>query len=117
MRQLVRDGANGFLAPVGDVGRFAERIALLARDPARLACMSASAIASVESGPYSVDAMCDAYVALFERVATAPFARPISGVRPPADLTGARAWLPPELPSLAQVQARIRQVVRRLGGT
>jgi glycosyltransferase involved in cell wall biosynthesis len=116
VRELIRDGENGFLVPVGDVRRFAERIALLARDPARLAGTSARALASVEAGPYSVEAMCDAYVALFERVASTPFARPISGVRPPADLTGLRAWLPPELPTLAQLQARVRQGARRLGG-
>jgi glycosyltransferase involved in cell wall biosynthesis len=116
VRELVRDGENGFLVPVGDVACFAERLALLARAPEKLACMSSAARATIASGPYTVSAMCDAYVALFERVAATPFARPICSARPPADLTGARAWLPPELPSLAQLQARLRLGARRLTG-
>jgi hypothetical protein len=114
VRELVRDDENGFLVPVGDVERFAERLAMLARDPERLARMSACARATVDAGPYTVDAMCDAYLALFERATVTPFARPVAGVRPPAELAGLRGWLPPELPSLVQLRARLRQGARLL---
>ena len=114
VRELVRDGENGFLVPVGDVAGFAERLALLARAPERLVRMSAAARATIATGPYTAESMCDAYLALFEQAASAPFQRPIGRMRPPPDLAGLRAWLPPELPSLAQVQTRLRLGARRL---
>jgi len=112
--QVIRDGENGFVAAPGDHEAFAERLAMLARDPVRRAHLSSAAHATVRDGGFSLDAMCDAYLALFAHVAETPFVRPVGAARHPGDVTGLRAWLPPELPTLAQALVRARQVVRRV---
>lgn len=114
VRQVVRDGANGFLVPPGDAPTFAARLATLGRDPALQRRFSAEAHASIRDGGFSVDAMCESYLALLDRVAREPFARPVARARHPGEVTGIRSWLPPELPTATQVVMRARQLVRRV---
>lgn len=114
VRQVVRDGANGFLVPPGDASTFAARLATLGHDPALQVRLSTEAHATIRDGGFSVEAMCDSYLALFERVAREPFARPVARARHPGEVTGIRSWLPPELPTARQVLMRARQLVRRL---
>ena len=114
VRQVVRDGENGFRVSSGHAQAFAERLATLAWDPALNITMGAAAYATIANGPYHVEVMCDAYLDLFSRVATTPFARPISAARHPADMRGLRSWLPPELPTPAQVSLRLHQIARRI---
>ena len=64
-KQLVRDGENGFLVPVGDVDAFVGRIKLLADDRERLLAMRRAAWKTGRE--YSVDRMFDNYIACFER--------------------------------------------------
>lgn len=117
VRQVVRHAESGFLVAPGDVHGFADRLAELALDPDRTTRMSVAAHAAVRDGPFTVDAMCDHYLDFFDRVASSPFARPDAPPRHPPDIAGLRAWLPPELPTPAQVSARLRQLARRaLGG-
>ncbi len=70
--QLVRDGANGFVLPVGDVTGFAERIESLANDRNALAEVGRAAWET--SKQYSIDQMTDEYVGVFtdfaQRVST-----------------------------------------------
>jgi glycosyltransferase involved in cell wall biosynthesis len=64
-KQLVADGENGFIVPVGDVDGFVARIRALANDRGRLSAMR---IAAWETGrEYSVDRMVTNYVECFER--------------------------------------------------
>jgi glycosyltransferase involved in cell wall biosynthesis len=64
-KQLVRDGENGFMVPVGDVEAFVEKIELLAKTPEKLLELRQRAW---ETGKqYSVERMVDAYEAAFER--------------------------------------------------
>ena len=49
VRELVRDGENGFIVPVGDIAAFADRLAILYADPVRRAAMSEQ---SAERGYY-----------------------------------------------------------------
>jgi len=112
VRQVVRDGENGYVVAPGDVQGFADRLAELARDPALVSRMSYAAHRAVHDGPFTIDAMCEHYLAFFDRVAREPFARPVGAARHPGDITGLRAWLPPELPTPVQVSARLRQLAR-----
>ena len=61
--ELVVDGRNGFVVPVGDTGQFAERLEQLARDRRLLASLRAAAWEA--SQPYTIGRMADAYVRCF----------------------------------------------------
>lgn len=92
--EIVRDGVNGFLVPVGDIAAFADRIALLASSPERTNAMGAAARTSIAAGPYSLTSMLDAYEALFSRTVEA--ARGGRFIRRPASI-----YVPEHLPLLA----------------
>lgn len=63
-KQLVEDGVNGFIVPVGDIDAFVDRIGVLAADRARLLQMRQAAW---ETGrKYSIERMVDNYVRCFE---------------------------------------------------
>jgi glycosyltransferase involved in cell wall biosynthesis len=64
-KQLVEDGVNGFVVPVGDVDAFVDRIKLLAADRSRLNEMRRAAWYTGKQ--YSVDRMVENYVSCFER--------------------------------------------------
>ncbi|PYS69773.1 MAG: hypothetical protein DMF69_15865 [Acidobacteria bacterium] len=64
-KQLVKDGENGFIVPVGDIDAFVDRIKLLDSDRESL---SQTRTGAWETGrEYSVRRMVDNYVACFER--------------------------------------------------
>lgn len=64
-KQLVKDGENGFVVPVGDIDAFVDRISLLASGRETLLRMRQAAW---ETGKqYGVDRMVENYVACFER--------------------------------------------------
>ncbi|MBC7900780.1 MAG: glycosyltransferase family 4 protein [Saprospiraceae bacterium] len=64
-KQLITDGENGFISPVGDVESMAERIADLAADPERRLIMRKRAWETGKA--YSVERMIEAYENCFER--------------------------------------------------
>jgi glycosyltransferase involved in cell wall biosynthesis len=73
-KQLVRDGKNGFVIPVGDVGAFVEKIVYLAKTPEKLLEFRKRAW---ETGKqYSIERMVGAYEAAFERAIEDARARP-----------------------------------------
>ena len=92
--QVIEHGRNGFLIPIGDVEGFADRIAQLAVDPEQMTRMSQAARRTIEEGPFTVDAMVEAYIGLMEKAALQPFSRPMTGMLPPEYLRGWRSWLP-----------------------
>jgi glycosyltransferase involved in cell wall biosynthesis len=57
--EIVRDGENGFLAPVGDMAAFAARLAEMHGDPALLARLRRAAWETTEG--YSIERMASAY--------------------------------------------------------
>ena len=64
-KQLVEDGVNGFVVPVGDVSSFVDRIKFLAANRERLSEMR---VRAWETGKeYSIDRMVSNYVSCFER--------------------------------------------------
>jgi glycosyltransferase involved in cell wall biosynthesis len=73
-KQLVEDGLNGFVVPVGDAAALADRINVLAADRGRLLEFRKRAW---ETGrQYSVDRMVDAYEDCFERAVADARANP-----------------------------------------
>ena len=65
--QLVRDGENGFVLPVGDTAGFAARLEALAGDREALAALGRAAWET--SKQYSIERMADNYAAAFIEVA------------------------------------------------
>ena len=65
--QLVRDGENGFVLPVGDAAGFATRLESLAGDREALAALGRAAWET--SKQYSIERMADNYAAAFTEVA------------------------------------------------
>ena len=63
--ELVQDGVTGALAPAGDAAALARALALYAADPALAARHGAAGRARIENH-YSVSAMVQAYVALYD---------------------------------------------------
>lgn len=66
--EVVRDGVNGLAAPVGDIDGFARRLAALERDPETHQRLAAAARATIVNGPFCIEKMANAYLALFERL-------------------------------------------------
>ena len=64
-KQLVKDGENGFIVPIGDVAAFVDRIKLLASDRGSLSGMRTMAWQTGRE--YGVERMVNNYVACFER--------------------------------------------------
>lgn len=67
LQLTVHDGENGYLAPVGDAPAFAERAAMVLRNPMLAQCMSARARRSAE--PYAWAAIADRMLCLYESLA------------------------------------------------
>jgi glycosyltransferase involved in cell wall biosynthesis len=67
MIEVIRDGTNGYVAPVGDSRTFADRLQVLAADRARLMQMSDAAWTS--SQEYSIERMAQNYISLFHQMA------------------------------------------------
>jgi glycosyltransferase involved in cell wall biosynthesis len=65
--EVVKDGENGFLVPVGDIGAFVDRFALLAGDRDKLSLMRQAAWET--SQDYSVERMVQWYVQTFQEAA------------------------------------------------
>jgi glycosyltransferase involved in cell wall biosynthesis len=101
--ELIWDGVNGFIAPVGDVARFADHLEYLYKKPAERIRMSIEAYRTVEHG-YRVDDMIDRYVELFRIVSCQPFARRPGPITPPRQFSG-RFW---------RVKAYLRYRYRKL---
>lgn len=69
--QLVDNGTNGFLVPIGEIHTFAERIADLHHDRNLLSRLSQQTFATIRSGQYLLDHMCDRYSQLITRMMSA----------------------------------------------
>jgi glycosyltransferase involved in cell wall biosynthesis len=90
--ELIADGQNGLLCPVGDTRAFADRIASLHEDRSQLQRLSRAAELTIRSGRHAVDAMVDGYVAVFEEAIAAPFTRGTRGFAIPEYLRPELRW-------------------------
>jgi glycosyltransferase involved in cell wall biosynthesis len=76
MRELVRDGENGFVVPVGGIAAFAAKLSLLHREAQLRSRMSGKARHAVIAGGFDVQTMVARYSALFGDLFTGRFTRP-----------------------------------------
>jgi glycosyltransferase involved in cell wall biosynthesis len=60
VRDIVEDGEQGYLIPVGDAGRFADRLRLLAADPGLRARLGQAARARAE-GDFGIEQTARSY--------------------------------------------------------
>jgi glycosyltransferase involved in cell wall biosynthesis len=102
--ELIRDGENGFLVPIGDYAAFAARLQLLRGDPDRCRRMSRAAHATVKLGGFRVEDMVDAYQRVFadawNKVRSGAFVRPRGTLSPPPTAVAGISVFPVELPHL-----------------
>ena len=83
--ELVTNGINGFIIPVGDVEGFAGRICDLHCDRTLLQTMSVNAVNRIRSG-FLLDRMGQEYLALFDRLWSHPRQRTSGPILPPENL-------------------------------
>ena len=87
VRELVRNGVNGFIVSVGDIPAFVDRLSILYRDPQLRLTMSAKAREAVIAGGFSVETMVERYNNLFRSLfapeAASGFHRPQASLRLP----------------------------------
>ncbi len=103
---IVEEGVSGFLCPMGKVGAFAEKIALLHRDRQKLRQISEAAREQVQE-KFSLERMAADYDRLFtETLACAPLPytpRPLEQLQYPKELLPTwRTWVPQPLKNLAR---------------
>jgi glycosyltransferase involved in cell wall biosynthesis len=86
-REVIKDGVNGLLAEIGDCRQFGEHIDRLHRDPSLRIELSRNAYRDVKGSRYSMEAMTDGYMALFNRLEksarSGEYRRPQAKVLPP----------------------------------
>lgn len=73
IRSVIADGENGYIVPVGDMAAMADRIALLAREPARLEAMGRAAHA--KAGEYSMERYAEKFARMLDRALEEPVRR------------------------------------------
>lgn len=98
--ELVRDGENGFVVPVGEPREAAARLKLLAEDRARLGALRLAAWE--RAAEFSVGAMVGKYVDCFERVAAGVESRTY------------RAGLPSHYPPMPSCRSRYPRWARKV---
>jgi glycosyltransferase involved in cell wall biosynthesis len=107
--ELIRDGDNGFLVPIGDAGAFAERLRLLAIDPARRRQMSKRAFETVRESRFRAEDMVRSYREVFDRawqdMRTGRFVRRAGPIAPP----------PPEIAGVSVFPVALPHAVPDLG--
>jgi glycosyltransferase involved in cell wall biosynthesis len=91
--ELVRDGVNGFLAPIGDADAFAARLKSLHDDPALRDRLAAEAYRTAATGPFRLEDMVARYGEVFDRAwqeaRSGRFTRPRAPLdHPPAVVAG-----------------------------
>ena len=106
--EVVRDGENGFIVPVGSIADFAERITRLGADESLLRRMRQNAYKTVRDS-HGIDRMTSSYLELFDEIVSDPYVRPQGNIKPPVEMNRIHAVMP-DLPMT------LRRAVWRLGG-
>ena len=116
--EVIRQGENGFLVPVGDIEGFTDRICDLAKNPQQLAQMSEAARKTISTGGFNIADMTDSYLQVMGQVVSKPFFRPVTGVLRPDHIPEWRSWLPPALPgpshAIYDLKKRVKQTLKRM---
>jgi glycosyltransferase involved in cell wall biosynthesis len=116
--ELVKDGMNGYVVPVGAIEQFADRLAGLHRDLNLRERLAAHAFETVSRGGYRIEDMVAAYGTLFERLvdetASGRFRRPYGRMSLPPHLPGRPTWDQPTWKDL--LPERIRTIGKHCHG-
>jgi len=72
VREVIEDGENGLLAPVGDIETFVSHLQTLQANRSRLRAMSQAAYRTIRRGGYDVSTMVDRYLEVFARAISRP---------------------------------------------
>ena len=112
---LIVQGVNGLVAPVGDIAAFAARLEWLWNHPAERDRLAAAARATIDSG-YRLTHMVERYIDLFRRIVAAPIARPTGPIAPPRHLERELTWSLWASRVAADPVASVRRVARRFIG-
>ena len=112
--EVIRNGKNGFIVPIGDISAFADRIQALDHDRTKLSDMASNAFATIQNGPFRADRMVEAYARVIDRVSIeakeGSFERPRGRIIPPPDLNLSwRHYIPKPVRNLLR---RTRGLVR-----
>jgi glycosyltransferase involved in cell wall biosynthesis len=91
--EVISDGENGFIVPIGDIGAFCDRIRMLAEDEELLLRMRSRAHQTIRER-YSLQRMVDSYIEVFESVISKPYERPTGPVKPPSELNRIELMIP-----------------------
>jgi Glycosyltransferase len=92
--EVVTDGVNGFIVPVGDVQGMADRIQLLEHDELLLRRMRAAAFQTVCDGGFDTSSMAERYLEFFDRVIASSRRKPRGNIVKPPELTALDVHLP-----------------------
>lgn len=100
--ELVRDGKNGFVVPIGDAGAYADRLRTLWEHPSLRTRMAARAYRTVSNGHFRAADMVKSYRKVFERAwrdaSTGRFVRPKGPFSPPPAEVAGISVFPVETP-------------------
>jgi glycosyltransferase involved in cell wall biosynthesis len=112
--EVVEDGKSGFIVPVGDFAAFAERFGRLQQDLDLQRRMSEAAHRSIQSSRFTVDAMVEQYIQLFDRTIeaarTGRYRRPRGRILPPPAECNGLSIFPVETAGyIAEVERMVRE--------
>lgn len=91
---LIDDGRNGFLFPIGDTAAATGALIRIARDEDLRVTLAHAAYETIRSR-YTIEHMSKQYVEVFERILSAPYRRPVGRLSPPRSIHALDANMPP----------------------
>ena len=83
--EIIRDGENGFVVPIGDTRAIADALSRIAHDEDRRVRMARAAYETVREF-YSLELMTSRYVDVIQRMLTGTYTRPTGGILPPRSM-------------------------------
>jgi glycosyltransferase involved in cell wall biosynthesis len=111
IRELIRNGENGFVVDVGDIDRFVEALARLEQDEPMRVRMATAAHATILAN-YSIEAMIDSYIGAFQEMLARDYVRPKGKVIVPPALRGVLGRIPDPPPMTRNVFWRVAAMFR-----
>jgi glycosyltransferase involved in cell wall biosynthesis len=92
--QIIRDGENGLLAPVGDIASFVKQIVTLHKNPTLLNRMSQASYDTIHEGEFTTETMVNKYIEVFDlmkdQVEAGRYIRPGGPILPPKNFNRLR---------------------------
>ena len=109
--ELIDHGVNGLLFDIGDTRGATDALVLLGSDEELRQSMARAAYETVKKR-YNIEQMTGKYLAIFERLLSAPYQRPIGSLSPPPSIHTLDANMPPFPLRLRKLIAATREMIR-----